>query len=214
MLPLTLDVKSKPYHIRNTINSLEKSLDNPEKGLVHLMLKNKTCRKVHQERLKAIVRVAQVLVFFTDFRTGNIGKLNPQTGEFTHMSVKAISYHAGIELTRTKRALSDLAVTMYFESKRRVERVSEFIFKSYNSIKKLSDKFFYHLGMQVKTLKKIRRYKEQEHAERKNKNKFYITEAEFIRKRVYEKTPQRNRKNFTETVPINILDIILKRFSI
>ncbi len=214
MLPLNLDLNGKTHHVKNMIKSLEKSLDNPDNGLVHLNLKNKTFRKVHQDRLKAIVRVAQVLVFFTDFRTGNVGKLNPKTGEFKHISVKAISYHAGLELTRTKRALSDLAVTMYYESKRRVERVSELVFKSYNSIKKLTDKFFYHLGMKVKTLQKIRRYKEQEHAERKNKNKFYITEAEFIRKRVFERTPQRNRKNFTETVPINILDIIIKRFAI
>lgn len=215
MLLPNLVISHLPYHIKNMLHQLEKCYNDREynfKLLSHLCAKNPTLRKVHTERYKAIILILYVFIYFTDFRTGQIGKLNPKTGEFKHMSIKTIAHHAGLGLRRTIRALRDLKITMYYESKRRVEKISDLIYRSLNSIKKLSDKIFHHLGMKVTTLKKIRRFKAQEHNEKFSKNEFYYDEFKFIRKNVKENISQSQLKNFTEKIPRNILDIIKKSF--
>lgn len=217
MLHLKLDISNRPWHIKNLINKLESCYKNREYGLnnilVHLMFKNPSLCKVHPERYEAIIRVLQVMVYFTDFRTGNIGKLNPSTGEFTHMSIDAIAFHSGLNLRRVQRVLRDLSVTDYFKSKKRVEKISEFVYKSLNSIKKLSDKLFHHLGLRYETLKKIRRHKEHEYNEKIHKNDFHKTEVEFIRKNVFNSLPKNQHRTFTEKIPRNMIDIIIKKFS-
>lgn len=210
---LESDIKSKPYHIQNFFNSLDSCLYNPKNRLIHLILKNPSLRKIHPERMKAIITVAKVLIFFTDFRTGNIGELNTKTGEFVHKSVKSIAYYAELDLRRVKRALRDLSITFYYESKKRVTKLSKFIYKSFNSVKKLTDKFFYHLGMKPKTLKKIRAFKEHEHKLKISKKNFYVDEAKFIRNNVFNNCSKNEQKSFTEKIPRNLLNIILCQFS-
>jgi len=202
----------RPYHIRNAIKKLDKSADKPETGLVHLLLKNPSGRVIDQSRLEACITVAQTLVYFTDFETGYVGKFCKKTGEFKHMSIGSIAYYAGIGLRRTKRALEDLTITFYFESKKRVRRLSEMMFKSYTSIKKLTAKFFYHLGIKEKTLKKIKRFKEQQRAEIQSKQSFHVQDAQFVQRNVFDHKGH-HVKNYTEKIPRSIMQIILKRFA-
>jgi hypothetical protein len=200
--------KTKSWLIRKTMRRLERLVFNPYGTLVHLLLLNPSYRKKRLERLEAICCVAQVLVYYTDFRTMQVAV--PQKGradDLHAISAEKIVEVTGLRLRRVKRALGDLIKAKYLDVKRRCKEKGG-KYTSIPSLKSLNKKFWYHLGIKEKALKAIKEYKDKifNHSQSQQileVSTLVTNEVSNIRKHI---------KQDTEKIPRKLVTFLTKKF--
>lgn len=127
------------------------------------------CRKKRSERCEAAVLTLSAIIEYLELCSLRLGTYN-KTGEFRPLTVNFIhdkinqrrSHGEPINIRRVQRALGDLVKAGYLTITRQFRRMAIDNFIGLASIRELTPKFFYELGVHHKTLTGWREWKRKQ----------------------------------------------------
>lgn len=141
--------KDKPRAkvVQETDKRLQSAYVKPKSSLKTLQFHDESGNQVRSERREAAISLLQVMNYYQDDVTGRVGRLQ-DNGTFRDISLSRLAKHAGIQLKRATRAMTDIVRSGYIKViKQFVRNDDTGQVKGLPSIRSFLPKFFIDLDV-------------------------------------------------------------------
>jgi hypothetical protein len=143
--------KRRPTILDRAIDRWEEVYRKAKKFLKKLATSHDNGRQVRSERREAIAAVSQVLLYYLELSTLQVG-FSIGLNKFIYLDIEYIAKRANLSFSRAKRAIKALADAGYIKITRQYKKKEDGTFDGEPSIREIAVQFFIDLGMDVQKL--------------------------------------------------------------